>query len=109
MFYARVLKFNRSLLLLFKIGFDQSIIMAEDSEKLLYRMQNIIPRGLSSTSQNIIATPTLTTAIEKAALDGPQDFVIEMTFGKIAGTFLSKTIDCFLVLDCFCVLTFYNA
>jgi len=61
--------------------------MEENSEKLLFRMQNIIPRGLSSESKNTTVTPTLTSVQETAALDGPLDFVMEMTFGKIAGTF----------------------
>lgn len=58
--------------------------MAENSEKLLFRMKHIIPHGLSSASQTI---PTLTTLQQTPALDGPMDFVVEMTFGKIAGTF----------------------
>ena len=76
--------------ILFKIGFDKSR-MEENSEKLLFRMQNIIPRGLSSASQNITATSSLTSVQETSALDGPLDFVMEMTFGKIAGTFYYMT------------------
>ena len=55
--------------------------MTEDSEKLLFRMQHIIPQGLSSEA----AINQIATINNSATFNGPEEFVMQMAFGKIAG------------------------
>ncbi len=61
--------------------------MTDDSaelerQKLLYRLQHIIPRSLSTSSfyNNKLQIPSSTTS------DGPQDVEFQMTWGKVAGS-----------------------
>ena len=52
----------------------------DQSERLLFRMQHIIPRTLA-------ATPGQTTMLAKSATaNGPEEFTYQMTYGKVAGT-----------------------
>lgn len=51
--------------------------MADESEKLLFRMQHIIPRNLSAMKK-LKETPATSTNV-------PQEIEVQMTWGKIAG------------------------
>ena len=59
--------------------------MADETEKLRFRMQNIIPRCLSSEAaiNNHTTAPT-------HQPDGPEEFVMELSYGKLAGIKLSN-------------------
>lgn len=53
-------------------------------QKLLFRMQHIIPRNLSSDSRpaSVLATASKTEPID---VIGPDEVEFPMTFGKVAG------------------------
>ncbi len=51
----------------------------EDEQKLLFRMQHIIPRGLASPS--ISNNPDT----NQSSPSSPEEIEIQMTWGKVAG------------------------
>ena len=63
--------------------------MADDRERLAFRLQHIIPRSLTPATFNkngsiqITANPSLP--------DGPQEVFFQMTWGKIAGKIVYKS------------------
>ena len=73
--------------------------MTDDSaeierQKLLYRLQHIIPRSLSTSSfyNDKLQIPWSKTA------DGPQDVEFQMTWGKVAGSNRFKVCTVFLAI-----------
>ena len=57
--------------------------MTDDSARLLFRMNHIIPRNLSSASS--IHTFIPATKNETNVPDGPEEVEFQMTWGKVAG------------------------
>lgn len=55
--------------------------MAEESEKLLFRLQHIIPRSLSAASSSNISS----SANKTNSVDTPEELTFQMSFGKLAG------------------------
>lgn len=54
----------------------------DQSERLLFRMQHIIPRTLAATP----GQTTIASMAKSATANGPEEFTYQMTYGKVAGT-----------------------
>ena len=59
--------------------------MDSDQERLLFRMNHIVPRGLSSTAKTSLKIDNRQISTELTA----EAFEIQMTWGKVAGRLLS--------------------
>ena len=58
--------------------------MDDKSEKILFRMQHIIPKNLPVASTNQLQFHQITTI--PSTSNEPKEFEFQMTWGKIAGT-----------------------
>ena len=56
--------------------------MVEESERLLFRLQHIIPKSLSAAPGTINHPSSIT---KTTSPDLPEEMTFQMTFGKVAG------------------------